>query len=386
MTTKDNKTVTETEFMNELYRYKKGSVSRRHFMQVTGLSTAMAAVAGSVPSMFASPAFAAEDLGNRLNFATWPNYMDENNITAFTEATGVHVNVSVFGSNEEMLAKLQAGGTGWDVFVPTNYTISTYADLGLIQELDMSKIPNFSKEHNDPVFTEQGIYKGKTYTVPKDWGTTGYVINTAHTSSDMTSWKEFWDGAMNEYSGRAIVHDYQLTAIGNALKYFGYSFNSVDPAELADAEKLMIEAKPHLFAVTSDYQPGMRSGDAWLSMCWTGDAVQLQRDIPTMAYVLGKEGGEIWSDFYAIPTGAPHLAAAYAFLNFMQDPAVNAKEGIAHGYPLIDSRAIDLLPDDLKANTILYPAAELLSPLEFGAAVSLTNPDRAELMARFKAA
>ena len=68
MTTKDNKPVTETEFMNELYRYKKGSVSRRHFMQVTGLSTAMAAVAGSVPSMFASPAFAAEDLGNRLNF------------------------------------------------------------------------------------------------------------------------------------------------------------------------------------------------------------------------------------------------------------------------------------------------------------------------------
>ena len=133
MTTKDNKTVTETEFMNELYRYKKGSVSRRHFMQVTGLSTAMAAVAGSVPSMFASPAFAAEDLGNRLNFATWPNYMDEANIAAFTEATGVHVNVSVFGSNEEMLAKLQAGGTGWDVFVPTNYTISTYADLDLIQ-------------------------------------------------------------------------------------------------------------------------------------------------------------------------------------------------------------------------------------------------------------
>lgn len=191
---------------------------------------------------------------------------------------------------------------------------------------------------------------------------------------------------MNEYSGRAIVHDYQLTAIGNALKYFGYSFNSVDPNELAEAEKLMIDSKPHLFAVTSDYQPGMRSGDAWLSMCWTGDAVQLQRDIPTMQYVLGKEGGEIWSDFYAIPKGAPHLAAAYAFLNFMQDPAVNAKEGIAHGYPLIDSRAIDLLPDDLKSSPILYPAAELMSPLEFGAATTLTSPARAELMARFKAA
>ena len=376
--------ITEKEFMHELERYRKGSITRRHFLGVTGLGTAMMAMAGA--GVLSRPAFAAEDLGNRLNFATWPNYMDEANIAAFTEATGVHVNVSVFGSNEEMLAKLQAGGTGWDVFVPTNYTISTYADLDLIEEIDLSRVPNFNAATNNPKFTAEGSYKGKVYTVPKDWGTTGYVVNTAHTRDDMTSWKEFWDTAVNEYSGRAIVHDYQLTAIGNALKYFGYSFNSVDPAELADAEKLMIEAKPHLFAVTSDYQPGMRSGDAWMSMCWTGDAVQLQRDIPTMQYVLGKEGGEIWSDFYAIPKGAPHLAAAYAFINFMQDPAVNAKEGIAHGYPLIDSRAIDLLPDELKNSPILYPAAELMSPLEFGAAVSLTSPARAELMARFKAA
>jgi spermidine/putrescine transport system substrate-binding protein len=386
--TKDNDTkpITQTRFMNELYRYKKGSVSRRHFLGVTGLGTAMAALAGSVPGMFSQPAFAGADLGNRLNFATWPNYLEEQNLVDFTELTGVNVNVSVFGSNEEMLAKLQAGGTGWDVFVPTNYTISTYGDLGLIQEIDLSKVPNYSPATNQAKFTEQGVYKGKTYALPKDWGTTGYVVNTANARAGMTSWKEFWDGAMNEYSDRVIVHDYQLTAIGNALKYFGYSFNSVDPAELAEAEKLMIEVKPHLFAVTSDYQPGMRSGDAWISMAWTGDAVQLKRDIPTMAYVLGKEGGEIWSDFYAIPTGAPHLAAAYAFLNFMQDPSVNAKESLAHGYPLIDSRAIALLPEELTNSPILYPAAELMSPLEFGAATTLTNPDRAELMARFKAA
>lgn len=385
MTKTDQKeSITETEFMNELYRYRKGSVTRRHFLGVTGLGAAMMTVAGA--GVLSRPAFAAEDLGNRLNFATWPNYMDEQNIANFTELTGVHVNVSVFGSNEEMLAKLQAGGTGWDVFVPTNYTISTYVDLDLIQPVDLSRVPNFDPATNNTKFTAEGSVNGTVYTVPKDWGTTGYVVNTAHTRSDMSTWKEFWDTAMNEYSGRAIVHDYQLTAIGNALKYFGYSFNSVDPAELAEAEKLMIAAKPHLFALTSDYQPGMRSGDAWSSMCWTGDAVQLQRDIPTMQYVLGREGGEIWSDFYAIPKGAPHLAAAYAFINYMQDPEVNARESLAHGYPLIDSRAIDLLPEELKTSPILYPAAELMSPLEFGAAVSLTNPDRAELMARFKAA
>ena len=380
---KNNGSITEKEFLVQLERYRKGSITRRHFMGVTGLGTAMLALGGA--GTFSRPAY-AQDLGNRLNFATWPNYMDEQNIADFTKATGVHVNVSVFGSNEEMLAKLQAGGTGWDVFVPTNYTISTYADLDLIQSIDTSKVPNYTPATNNTKFTAEGSYQGNLYAVPKDWGTTGYVVNTAHTRSDMTTWKEFWDTAMNEYSGRAMVHDYQLTTIGNALKYFGYSFNSIDVNELADAEKLLIEAKPHLFAITSDYQPGMRSGDAWMSLSWTGDAVQLQRDIPTMQYVLGREGGEIWTDFYAIPKGAPHLAAAYAFIDYMQKPEVNARESIAHGYPLTDSRAIDLLPDDLKASPILYPAAELMSSLEFGAAATLTNPERAELMARFKAA
>ena len=92
---------------------------------------------------------------------------------------------------------------------------------------------------------------------------------------------------MDDFSGRTMVHDYQLTTIGNALKYFGYSFNSVDEAELAQAEKLLIDVKPHLFAISSDYQPAMRSGDAWLTMCWTGDGKQLNTDMPEISYVLG---------------------------------------------------------------------------------------------------
>ena len=89
---------------------------------------------------------------------------------------------------------------------------------------------------------------------------------------------------------------------------------------MADAEKLLIEVKPHLFAISSDYQPAMRSGDAWMTICWTGDGKQLNTDIPSIQYVLGKEGGELWSDYYAIPKGAPHSEAAYALINFMLDP------------------------------------------------------------------
>lgn len=385
--TNEREYISKQKFMEELYRYKRGSVTRRHFMNVTGLGLAAAAMGAAVPGLRPSPAIAAGNIGDRVILATWPNYHDPANFDAFTEATGANVQVNVFGSNEEMLAKLQAGGSGWDVFVPTNYTITTYVGLDLIEPLDTALLPNYVAGNYNARFAEAGTVDGKLYAVPKDWGTTGFVVNTDHSDGiKMTSWKQFWDMTMDSFSGRTMVHDYQLTTIGNALKYFGYSFNSIDPTELADAEKLLIDAKPHLFAISSDYQPSIRNGDAWMSMAWTGDGKQLNVDMPEIEYVLGVEGGEIWSDYYAVPKGAPHRDAAYALINFLLDPAVNAREVLAHGYPTADAATNALLPADLLNDPILYPAQELLSALEFGAAATLTDPNRAELMARFKSA
>jgi spermidine/putrescine transport system substrate-binding protein len=381
---RDGKPISAEKLMDELYRFKKGSVTRRHFLGVTGLGLAASVLSTAMPGL--KPRKARAAISGTLSLCTWPNYHNQANLDQFTKDTGVPVQVTIFGSNEEMLAKLQAGGTGWDVFVPTNYTISTYVKLGLIDPLDLSKLPNFDATTNDPRFTKEGTVDGKVYAVPKDWGTTGYAVNSKNVTQDMTTWKQFWDLAQTDYSGKVTVHDYQLTTIGNALKYYGYSFNSVDPKELADAEKLLLAVKPHLFAITSDYQPAMRNGDAVMSMCWTGDAAQMARDIPEIKYVIGKEGGEIWTDFFAIPKEAPNKDAAYAFIDFLETPAVNAKEVEVHGYPSTDSRVTPLLPDTIKNNPILYPAAELLTNLEFGAAVTLTDPARAELIARFKAA
>jgi spermidine/putrescine transport system substrate-binding protein len=108
--------------------------------------------------------------------------------------------------------------------------------------------------------------------------------------------------------------------------------------------------------------------------------------MPEIDYVLGADGGEIWSDFYAIPTSAPHADAAYALINYLLDPKVNAREAQAHGYPVPDRRTIELLPDEIAENPIVYPAQEDLEPLEFGAAATLTSERRAELIARFKSA
>ncbi|AYC31504.1 spermidine/putrescine ABC transporter substrate-binding protein [Pseudomonas cavernae] len=375
-------------FIKTMRSWQNGSITRREFLGRTGLGLAAAVVASNMPGLLTSKAFAGEkgSIGDRVVLATWPNYHNPENFTAFAKATGAQVQVNVFGSNEEMLAKLQAGGSGWDVFVPTNYTISTYAELGLIEPLDLAKLPNFDPASFEKRFMEQGVINGKVYAVPKDWGTTGFVYDGQKLSAKPSSWKEFWELSQGTATGRVMVHDYQLTVIGNALKSFGYSFNSLDAKELADAEKLLLEVKPHLFAINSDYQPSMRNGDAWMAMCWTGDAKQLRRDIPSMQYVLGREGGELWSDFFAIPKSAERREAAYAFINFLLDPQVNKLEVEAHGYPSGDKRVDALLPKAMLDDPIMYPAAEVLSTLEFGAAATLTSPARAELMARFKAA
>ena len=377
-------TITTQKFLEELRRYQKGSVTRRHFLGVTGLGLATAVLSTTMPGL--SPRKAYAGLSGTLNLTTWPNYWSQENYDNFTKQTGVPINVSVFGSNEEMLAKLQAGGTGWDVFVPTNYTISTYKDLDLIEPLDLKLMQSYDASAQDPRFLGPGTIDGVTYAVPKDWGTTGFIVNTKSAPQNPTSWKEFFDLAQGPLTNRVMVHDYQLTTIGSALKYFGYSFNSLDEKETADAEKLLLAVKPHLFGINSDYQPSMRNGDAWMSMCWTNDAAQLHRDIPEMQFVLGKEGGEIWTDHYAIPKGAPNRDAAYAFLDYILTPEINAKEILAHGAPSTDSRTNKLLPKEMLENPILYPAAASLSALEFGAAATLTSPLRAEVMARFKAA
>ena len=384
--TDGNELISRKKFMEELMRYRKGSVSRRHFLGVTGLGMATSVLGTAMPGFGTRPAL-AQGIGDRVVLATWPNYHDIANFDAFAAETGAAVDMSVFGSNEEMLAKLQAGGSGWDVFVPTNYTITTYVAEDLIEPLDLALLSNYDTASFDQRFAGPGTVDGKIYAVSKNWGTTGFAVNTNHTGGTTpTTWKEFFDLTQTTFTGRTMVHDYQLTTIGAALKAFGYSFNSIDPAELAKAEELLLATKPHLFAISSDYQPSMRSGDAWMTIAWTGDAKQLNRDLPEIVYVLGKEGGELWSDFYAIPKGAPHRDAAYALINFLLKPEVNVKEALFHGYPVADARVNALLPPEVLADPILYPAVDLLSALEFGAAATLTDPNRAELMARFKSA
>src|SRR3970040_1769129 len=376
------------EFRDLYHDLRRGRITRRHFMAVTGRGVSAALVPACAPaassptpgptaeptpppSEGATPAPTIDvnadwtppegvDLGDTLIMTTWPNYHDQKTRDRCKELPGVTVQLNIKGSNEEMLAELLVGGTGWDVLVPTNYTFETYGSKGIVEKLDLTKIPRFDASRYDPRLLSPALYPAGS--------------------------KDFFERPQAGLSGKVMIHDYQLTSIGSALVALGYSFNSVDDAELAKAEELLVAVKPHLFAITSDYQPAMRSGDAWMTMTWTNDAVQLHRDIPEIEYVIAADGGEIWSDFFAVVTGAPHREAAYAFLDFMATPKVAAQDAIFHGAPLIDSAAIALLPAEATGNKITYPAPASLPKLEFGTAELLTSQARADLWARVKSA
>lgn len=369
-------------FMAEFMRLKRGSVTRRHFLAVTGLGAVALLFSGtgrtSVAISEGSP------LGKKVTLATWPNYHDPQTFEDFTARYGVEVDVSIIGSNEGTMKALE-GGRAWDIIVPTQYAIAPYLERDMLEPLDLRRLPNVDLTAHGDRFLKPGVQAGTLYAVPKHAGTTGIAFNKRHLAP-VQSWHDFFDAAMGAASGKTIIHDYQLTAIGGALVALGYSFNSVDPTELEKAGDLLMKVRPHLLAVDSDYQPAMRTGEAWLTMCWSNDAAQMHRDVPEIAYGIATDGGEIWTDYYAIPSAAHNKPAAHALINHLQHPEVAAKENLVHGGTATDRRVRALLPKEILADEIVYPDVAKLSPLEFGLAMVMTDPTRADIMNRFRTA
>lgn len=369
-------------FMAEFMRLKRGSVTRRHFLAVTGLGAAGLLLDGTGRRSLATST--GSTLGKKVSLATWPNYHDPQTFEDFTALYGVEVDVSIIGSNEGIMQALESG-RAWDVIVPTQYAISPYVNRNMLAPLELGRIPNFDLNAQEDRFLKPGVMAGSIYAIPKNAGTTGIAYNS-NELDPVQSWRDFFDRAMTEASGKTIIHDYQLTAIGNALVALGHDFNSLEPNQLAKAADLLMQVKPHLFAIESDYQPAMRTGEAWMTMCWSNDACQMHRDVPEIAYEIATDGGEIWTDYFAIPAKAHNKPAAHALINHLLLPEVAAREHLVNGGTPTDSRVRRLLPPEILADEIVYPDEAKLTALEFGLATVMTDPTRIDIMKRFRAA
>jgi spermidine/putrescine transport system substrate-binding protein len=323
------------------------------------------------------------DLGDTLNLATWPNYHDPEILERFTEETGVAVNLNVYGSTEEMETLLRAGNSGIDIAVPSNYAVEGWIADGLVEELDYSRLGDTDLSTWDPLFVDQQFDPGNRYTIPKNWGTTG-IAQMPEADEPVTSWKEFFAAAADRHPDRGVIVDHQISTIGSAAVALGYSFNTIDPDELAEVEAMLTELKPKLFAITSDVQPPLRNRDSWLSMAWTGDGVQVVRDNPDAAYRVAEDGGELWVDSWSIAADAPHRDAAYAFLEFILRPENSAADTEFCLFPHANPRVQELIPEEIAGNEVIYPPQDLLQKLEFATSETYNSALRTEMWARVK--
>lgn len=258
----------------------------------------------------------SSEASKALNFYAWSEYVPQALLDKFTEQTGIQINYDTYSSNEELLAKLQAGGSGYDLIIPSDYTITILSQQGLLEEIDYAQIPNFA--NIDPTFTDLEFDLGNQYSVPYQWGTACLVVNTEKVTRPITRWADLWSP---EFADKIVLPDDSREVIGMALMSLGYDRNSTDPAQLEQAKQKFLELLPNVRLFDSDSpKTALATGEVWLGLTWNGEASIAHQENPAMDYVFPEEGCGIWFDNLAIPKNAPHLAAAHQFINFILEP------------------------------------------------------------------
>lgn len=396
----------ERDWNEYLATIARTKVNRRSFLAASGLLGGSAALAacttgggtsaaptaagpsaapsGSAPASVAPSAAAIE---NELYIYNWSDYIAPENITAFEAMHNTTITYDTFANNEELLAKLQGGASGYDIACPTAEFLVPMIEDGFIDKLDASRLPNMT--HMDPALLSQKWDPNNEYHVPKDFGTTGILVRKKIVTEPVTSWREFYDLATGKYSGRTVMVDSLGDVLVMPLKMLGYSLNETDPAKLDEARKLLTDLAPHILALDSDtYQDKLATEEAVLCLGWTGPLLEL-RDNPETAdteYVVPSEGTLFWLDVWVKLADAPHPNAAYEWLNWIHDPQVQAAETEYNGYATPNLEAKKLVSQELLDDPAIFPPEDVMGNLE-GADPAVTDDEgRIALWADFKSA
>lgn len=304
-----------------------------------------------------------------LNVYNWGEYIADGSegsadvINEFEILTGIKVHYTTFASNEEMYAKLKSGGTyQYDVIIPSDYMIARMISEDMVELLDYANIPNAA------LIGAQ--YKGMeydpndAYSVPYMWGTVGIVYNTVMVGEgvEITSWDALWD---EQYTGNILMFSNSRDAFGIALMRLGYSMNSTDPDELAEAAQLLKDQKSLVQAyVMDEIFNKMEGGEAAIAPYYAGDALTMIDENPDLAFVIPEEGTNYFVDAMVIPKGSANKLAAEMFINFMCEVEVSAANADYIGYSTPIPDALELLDLDEETLAIAYPGEEVLGNTE----------------------
>jgi spermidine/putrescine-binding protein len=351
-------------------------VGRRGFLRVAallGVAGATGAVTGAAAGYLAGRAgpeapqdpAAAGVAGPRrreqtLNIYNWSDYIDEKTVPLFQAWTNIRVNYDVYSSNEDLLAKLRAGPTTYDIIVPTNQFIPTYRRLGLLQPLRQELIPNLA--NLDKTFVETDYDPGNKYTIPWQWGTTGLGYNTSRVpGGKVDSWTALYEPDPG-LGGRLSILREMTDLIGCTLIYLGKDPNSTRDADLQavlDTFKGLRRRLKQVRFSSDTYIDELAAGEVWLAQGWSGDVFQAQGDNADLAYVIPKEGSLQWADVMCVPKDAPHPENAARFMNYVLQPRVAARisKYVSYGTPVSLAKA--LLPPQQLDDPGIYPPSSI---------------------------
>ena len=283
-----------------------------------------------------------------LNLYGWADNFDATVLAEFEKQYDCKINYHVFANNEELLDKMQADNSQYDVIQPSDYMVAKMIKLNMLAKFTMDKMPNlknittsFTKPPYDPTGEYSAVYT---------WGITGIAYNKKYVKEAPASWSDLWKP---DYKGKVVLLNDSREVLGMALRKNGYSNSTKDKAELEKAFTDLKTLAPNVLSYDTDnIKQKFIAEEAWIGMMWSGDAIFTQNENKDVEYVIAKESGVIWADTLAIPRNAKNKELAEKFINYLYNPRVSAKNYESIGYIDPNEKAYDFHSENYKTNKI----------------------------------
>lgn len=278
----------------------------------------------------------------QLNIYNWGNLTSPSVIKKFEKKFDVKVTLTDFDSSDTAIAKVRAGGHGFDMVVPSHDQLPIWIEEGLLLETDPYKMENF--KHIAPEWANPDFDPGRKYSVPFDLGTAGVIVDTAVYKGDIDTWAIIFD-TPPELQGKVNVIPELSGVIYAAIKYLGGEQCTTDIKLLSKVRDLLVKSKPNWVSMQYDTIPQMDASDFAATNVWSGTALRIREAKSTARYGYPKEGFFYWSDNVVVLKDARNVENAKLFQNFIMDPQIAAELSEFHGANNGISGSLKFMPE-----------------------------------------
>ncbi len=295
----------------------------------------------------------------KLNIYNWGDYINPDVLTRFTEETGIEVTLDTYGTNEELLAKIQSGATGYDIVFPSVHMRDIMQKLDLLYDAKVNTLEGF--ENIDPANKRSLVDPESSYCLPYAWGAVGIFYNKEE-AGEIKTWDDFF--ALPDKGKKITMLDDLRETIGVALIKNGYSVNTTDSDELKEAEAWLLERKDKISAFSYDIVSLVQSGDIAAAHWYVGATLYTLEEPDKLGFVIPEEGATMYQEDICVLKDAPNKENAIKFMEFYMQPEIAALNTLQQVNGTANMPARDLLPPELKANPNTNPPPEVVDKLQ----------------------